>query len=459
MINLPANIISNRMAYLDSNAKPLALGRLVIYKSRNTSTGLALVYSDVGLTKLLENPVMLDTDGRTNSELYAEGSVYVRVEKYVGKDEYGENLYCMVYDFETPPSVDISQFWNVNYVETYEQLRAMTNKNPTWVTGEGNPHLYVFNPQKPEYSLDEVIDVSSDYDPSGSWYWETKEVYADQAGISKFGEIYNTHRWITLSNLSSLRNKKIIIPPGQYDFGNEYMVNLGFNDLEIMANVVFLKLANLNISIDARVECYSENLPITWTRLPLDRLYDIRYFAKILQNKVTFIDDKNYINITSDTTYCKSVECAYDMHCRNLKIDGYSTIDGNSTVKGNLTVNNMKLGDITQTNGREKTFSAINITENPSRINDTPIENFLIEYYPIGSYLIGKTINTSGQLNVKYFIDKNNYQSQLDAIVVNNSSDVALHTDRFVFIHCGHTGHEIIDGSHHYKYHLLKRIL
>jgi len=62
MDKIPSNIVSNRMAYMDSNGKPLAYGRLMIYNA-GSSTSLALVYADAGLAQLLDNPVLLDSSG------------------------------------------------------------------------------------------------------------------------------------------------------------------------------------------------------------------------------------------------------------------------------------------------------------------------------------------------------------------------------------------------------------
>jgi len=295
------NIVSNRMAYLDSNAKPLAYGRLAIYNARS-STSLANVYADAKLTQLLKNPVLLDSSGRAPA-LFAggSGSVYVKVEKYIGKDKHGKNRYSMVHDFETPPGVDISSYWNVNYVETYGQLRAIQNQNPTWVTGEGNPHLYVWNAAKHSNGLNEVTDVSSTFDNSGSWHWETKEVYIDQAELNNNGtEIVGVQqKWKILQTLNQY-GIKIIIPRGEYYFKDLSGITTVLYNLEIMPGVRFTRLTeNWKIEIKNNVVCLSKDLPITWLKLPMDRLYDIQYFASIsAQSKNTVSDDS--ISITGN---------------------------------------------------------------------------------------------------------------------------------------------------------------
>jgi len=311
MDKIPTNIISNRMAYLDSNAKPLAYGRLAIYE-RGSSTELALVYADARLTQRLENPVILDSSGRSptlynNGEprataLYAEGSVYVKVEKYIGKDAHGNNLYSMVYDFETPPGVDISSYWNVNYVETYDDLKKVQNRMPTWVTGEGNAHLYVWDAQPSNGSGDGVTNIRSTFDPSGSWHWETKEVYADQCGINNDGTPYVVSSWATLQTISlGQKEIKIIIPAGTYLF-NQAMGRMEFNDLEIMGGVKFIELqGQWEIGINKRVECLSDGLPITWVKLPMDRLYDVKYFASINAKK-NLVDNDANIGIEENLT-------------------------------------------------------------------------------------------------------------------------------------------------------------
>jgi hypothetical protein len=318
-----ANIVSNRMAYLDENAKPLAEGRLSIYES-GSSTGMAVITDKDG--NQIPNPVMLDSAGRA-PELYAQGSVMVKVEKYIGMDASGERLYSMVYDFKTPPGVDISSYWNVNYVETYAQLNAVDNKNPTWVTGEGNPHLYVFDPTRPSTGLNGCTNVNSSHDQSGSWKWETKEVYADQCSIHRDGTSYNVARWYVLESLSA-SGKRIVVPPGTYYFGGSAMHDVSFTDLHIMGAVSFAGLDNWNIAIIDRVECFSDRLPITWTSLPMDRLYDIAYFANIAAGtRKNLVDAEKNAIIQENLT-------AENLHARDLvSSEGNIYTDGNVTAR------------------------------------------------------------------------------------------------------------------------------
>jgi len=357
MNELPANIVSNRMAYLDSNAKPLAYGRLMIYED-NSSTALALVYGDMELANLLENPVLLDSDGRAHA-LYTEGSVYVKVEKYEGEDEHGNNIYSKVYDFETPPGVDISQYFNVNYVETYRQLRDISNHHPTWVTGEGNPHLYVWNPNiSSNGGLNEITDISSNIDPSGSWHWETKEVYVDQAGIKKTGQEYNTDLWGILEGLGT---KKIIIPPGRYYFNRE-MEPTTFYDLEIMGGVYFENLSDYwKISVSAKVECFSAIPWIKWVSLPRG-FYDDTYFPNIDVNAFdqygVYIKDS--LNVQNNIIAQKNITAKENMTTENRMTAKELNVSEHATIGTRNTQNTLKIYGKTEAHNIDANFIQAN---------------------------------------------------------------------------------------------------
>jgi len=395
MGELTTNITSNRMAYLDANAKPLAQGRLMIYRA-GSSTELALVYSDAGLAQLLPNPVMLDSSGRAPA-LYAEGSVHVKVEKYIGEDGRGGKLYALVYDFETPPGIDISSHWNANYVETYEQLRnEVTNGKPTWVTGEGNPHLYVWKASQPSSGLNEVTNVSSAHDPSGSWSWETKEIHADQAGIKRNGTSYEQAIWLKLETLSA-QGKKIIIPPGHYLFSGA-MPQFTFYDLEIMSGVDFVDLPpRWKIGINRRVECLSLGLPIEWVKLPMDRLYDIKYFA--------YVSSGHTANESGDADIYRDLS-ARSISARDNVRAGNNVIAGNNVSATNVSATNVSatnnvsaINDVSATNVKATTVlsSALTLTDvpsgggNPLRLNygDFPlavVSDRQNDPHPVGSY-------------------------------------------------------------------------
>jgi hypothetical protein len=291
MSDIPTNIISNRMAYLDANAKPLAQGRLMIYNA-GSSTGLANIYADSALSMLIPNPIMLDSAGRAPS-LYAGVSVYVKVEKYIGMDEHGNRLYDLVYDFETPPGVDISSYWNLNVVETYDELREIGNTNPTWVTGEGNAHLYVWNENRPS-GLNEVIDVSSIPNPGGSWHWETKEVHADQCSIRNDGSDYDNNRWETLASISTT-GIKAVIPAGSYSFAKERN-SITFGDVEIRHGVFFLSTFIWEWYVRNKVECHSlhNSLKIAWRKLPPDKIYDEAYFGTVPAAEMSYNENISF---------------------------------------------------------------------------------------------------------------------------------------------------------------------
>jgi hypothetical protein len=311
------NIVSNRQPYLDVNGKPLALGRLAIYDT-GSSTSLANVFDDAALERMITNPVLLDTAGRACA-IYSESGAYVKVEKFIGIDEHGENLYALVYDYETPPGVDISSYWNVNFVDYYEPpdgkgLMHVLNKNPTFVLKEGDPHIYFWNPNKPSMGLNEATDVSSRVDASGSWHWETKRVYADQCGIRNDGTRYNISRWSALAMLSK-GGCETIIPSGTYEFTDDNGKQqtpppMEFNSLEIRSNVTFngMAAAAWNIGVSRRAACESSGLNIKWTKLPADRAYDTQYFSNIeLAGTASPVD----LLVTTNSFACNRIRNAY----------------------------------------------------------------------------------------------------------------------------------------------------
>ncbi|MDR0517273.1 MAG: hypothetical protein LBH25_09555 [Fibromonadaceae bacterium] len=255
---LSTSIFSNRQAYFDRNGKPLAFGRLAVYNAES-STSLAHVFNDAALTRMLENPVVLDSAGRAPA-LFSSMPVYVRVEKFAGRDEHGESLYELAYDYETPPGLDISDFYAVNFVDYYYELRMVPNDKPTFVLKEGDSHLYFWNPHKPSGSgLNEVTDIGSSENPDGSWHWETKRVCADQCGIRNDGTRHDVSRWAVFAALS-MQGYETAVPRGTYDFFNASVADLSFSNLSIAPNVVFRNAANLGISVAGKAECLSKSL-------------------------------------------------------------------------------------------------------------------------------------------------------------------------------------------------------
>jgi len=504
VVKFPLNVLDTRSAYLDVNGKILANGRLAIYTD-NTSTELAKVYSDINLQHEVENPAKLQPDARTGTGLYTGHPVFVSVERLFGTNNDGSKIYVQIYGYETHSGLEIDALFNSNYVKNRLELREVKNRNPTWVIEEGNPHLYVLKEGDP-LSYDGIINVES-FEFSGYyWYWETKEIHADQAGISNKGNAHNITLWRILSTLSKYDKYKIIIPKGTYNFGGQQMPDLSFTDLEIHSGVTFISLISLwVVSIINNVECFSD-VPIQWYQLPKGKIYDRKFFKTIYGGDLPTLNEissDDSIHLRSGATETKNLT-SKDITCENILVKGNGSFkkdinaDGNINAKGdiiaegNLSANGEIIADAVTLKEDIKvrkitiaghifanmalegsyfrfheltirpeisTFSLVNTEANPRALSirsDSEYLESIDKYFPIGSYMTGfiddYMANNIKEINTVFYI-KNRNGGYIECTDNQNLSPSVLRYTRFA--NCGLIGNHPSGSGNLY---LIRRI-
>ena len=486
LIQFPLNVLDTQSAYLDNNGKLLANGRLVIYED-NTSTKLAKVYSEMTLklNAQIPNPVMLDSSGRTATGLYTENPVFVSVERLLGKNNIGEDTYVKIYDFETHKGLELNLLLNSNYVETRTDLAQVTNKNPTWVINEGNPHLYIYKEQNLS-NPNGVTRVSAAAGiGQGYWYWDTKEIYADQAGINNKGVVNNANQWALLSKLSMDFGYKIIIPTGTYEFNNVAIQGaLSFKDLEIQSGVEFEHFRNWIFLIEDNVECFSP-LTILWSNLPKGKIYDRKFFINISNDSTM-----NYIRSnTNNNIYLKSgnvqtnkltateldtpkltasngaienlnistLLSAKDAEITDLEVTNDMEVNHDLTIHRFLKVKQqVTVGDQIFNEGKHMLSLVYTLDTEAPLASGIDLRDWLNRYFPVGSYLVTYRDNLE-PINTLYWLHKFDHaNTDLPAAtfwfdvtinIANAEKDLNPNPERpkgdgadFVFRNCGLTG-------------------
>jgi len=483
LIQFPLNVLDTRSAYLDTNGKPLANGRLVIYKD-NTSTALADVYSDINLRNPEKNPVYLDSSGRTGTGLYTGKPVFVSVERLFGKSNTGDDIYVQIYGFETHSGLEINAFLNSNYVKDRTELKNVENQNPTWVLNEGNPHLYRFEKESLD-TYDGIIRVESLAFPGNHWYWETKEIYADQAGISNKGFTHDANAWTKLAKLSMDNNYKIIIPAGYYNFGGKAMPGTKFNDLEIHSGVEFKEFKSWTIAIESSVECLSP-LDIYWNKLPSSKIYNRNVFKNIADNiieKINTISDSairlvsgtvRIIRLLVDEINSEKIKSEQGT-ITNLNIEKNLDVNGTLSAKTGtfeeLSIETTKISDnlsakelevksmlmfgsqsIKTTNANPTAISVVPIDrdeallENVNFASGPIVRAYFNIHFPVGSYLTAYRQNARESINKEYYLAKQSGTVSNHHLIMTNNINYAIAED-IKFRGCGIVGYTRVQDN------------
>ena len=91
-------VINQNERFLDLNEQPLVNGKVEILDPVSNNFLTIWSYSDDEYT-VMTNPVRLDIEGRVTQTIFCDRIVYVRVYKYLGRDENNHEIFEFIRDF------------------------------------------------------------------------------------------------------------------------------------------------------------------------------------------------------------------------------------------------------------------------------------------------------------------------------------------------------------------------
>lgn len=220
-----ATIYDSRPIFFDELAKPLGNGRLVVYKTDNTT--LADLYDSSEYSTSLLNPQVLDSAGRLSQTVYVYESVIVHAQKYIGLDVDNQPTYSDVYqfavDFEAGGSITTNGLRYVPSIAALQQL-TVTNNEAVMVTGylaagDCPARLFVYN--STYAGAADSVTVISSVVPSqtGKFIWRVdKELDVRCAGVSTS---HNNNSYLTYAtNCAAYNGLRLYFPSGEYHVGS-----------------------------------------------------------------------------------------------------------------------------------------------------------------------------------------------------------------------------------------------
>lgn len=220
-----AIIYDSRPIFFDELAKPLGNGRLVVYKTDNTT--LADLYDSLEYTTSLLNPQVLDSAGRFSQTVYVSESVIVHVQKYIGLDFDNQPTYSDVYQFAVDSVAGGSISTNgLRYVPSIAALQQLTvtNNEAVMVTGyltsgDCPARLFVYN--STFAGAADTVTVINSVVPSqtGKFVWRVdKELDVRCAGVSTN---HNNNSYLTYAtNCAAYNGLRLYFASGDYPVGS-----------------------------------------------------------------------------------------------------------------------------------------------------------------------------------------------------------------------------------------------
>ena len=118
-------LFDTRQTFLDDEGKPLSAGRLVFYEKANPTT-LCVVFWDSDFATPAGSSVRLSSAGWTDAAIFVDRSVIVHVQKYLGVDGHGADVFSDVKTFDfIADQASSGAVYGVVIVNTIDDLRSL----------------------------------------------------------------------------------------------------------------------------------------------------------------------------------------------------------------------------------------------------------------------------------------------------------------------------------------------
>lgn len=241
MFRIP--VINQNERFLDLNEQPLVNGKVEVLDPVSNNFLTIWSYSDDEYT-VMTNPARLDIEGRLTQTIFCDRIVYVRVYKYLGRDEYNHEMFEFVRDFYTGENENSESREYVVGIEDLKDLDPSVNSSVN-VLGYFNAfdcpmRQYVWDPNCTQ-DPDNGYIIASDVSSTGRWIL----VFSDEYLPSSYYGVYPGQ----VANINALMayQEKVgtnLVPtaPGIWFVPGEYAVDTNLNTAKrvlLDANTVF----------------------------------------------------------------------------------------------------------------------------------------------------------------------------------------------------------------------------
>ena len=176
-------IIDTKTTYFDDAGKPLSGGRLRFFAYGTTTP--VFVYADEDYITNLGTTVALTNAGWTATQVYANQSVTVHVDKFLGLDEYGAESYEQIKVYDVLAGASGSAGADSAIVDTIADLRNVspTSKAAVSVKGyfsAGDAFIRTYIWDENAMAMDNLGTViESNVTPDGRWLLAIEGPYVD----------------------------------------------------------------------------------------------------------------------------------------------------------------------------------------------------------------------------------------------------------------------------------------
>ena len=236
-------VINQNERFLDLNEQPLVNGKVEILDPVSNNFLTIWSYSDDEYT-VMTNPARLDIEGRVTQTIFCDRIVYVRVYKYLGRDENNHEIFEFIRDFYAGENENSESREYVVGIEDLKDLDPSVNSSVN-VLGYFNAfdcpmRQYVWDPNCTQ-DPDNGYIIASDVSSTGRWVL----VFSGEYLPSSYYGVYPGH----VANINALTSypEKVgthLIPtaPGIWFVPGEYAVDTNINTAKrvlLDANTMF----------------------------------------------------------------------------------------------------------------------------------------------------------------------------------------------------------------------------
>ena len=184
-------VINQNERFLDLNEQPLVNGKVEILDPVSNNFLTIWSYSDDEYT-VMTNPVRLDIEGRVMQTIFCDRIVYVRVYKYLGRDENNHEIFEFIRDFYTGENENSESREYVVGIEDLKDLDPSVNSSVN------------------------VLGYFNAFDcPMRQYVWDANCTQDPDNGYIIASDVLSTGRWILVFSGEYLPSSYYGVYPGQ----------------------------------------------------------------------------------------------------------------------------------------------------------------------------------------------------------------------------------------------------
>lgn len=184
-------VINQNERFLDLNEQPLVNGKVEILDPVSNNFLTIWSYSDDEYT-VMTNPARLDIEGRVTQTIFCDRIVYVRVYKYLGRDENNHEIFEFIRDFYTGENENSESREYVVGIEDLKDLDPSVNSSVN------------------------VLGYFNAFDcPMRQYVWDANCTQDPDNGYIIASDVSSTGRWILVFSGEYLPSSYYGVYPGQ----------------------------------------------------------------------------------------------------------------------------------------------------------------------------------------------------------------------------------------------------